>query len=251
MKKVLFIVEGEKDEEKLLKSLFNSFSVNEQYELIPIKHNISMIFDKIKDLSEGSNTEHVDFIQVFKSILISEKREQECLLLDAKIPYRYLFFDLDAQHNSFNFKNVKDMLDYFNDETEEGKLLINYPQFEAFRDYQEPIPDPAFMDKMFSFTSGYTYKQTVHKRGTNKNYSKYSKNDYGAIITQNMCKLNYIIDGRYERPSFLRFLEEIELHLLADREESLFVSKKELWVLCSLVFVVPLFFGKEVERFLC
>lgn len=52
----------------------------------------------------------------------------------------YLFFDYDAHQTNLgkavNEDVIRQMLESFDNETENGKLYISYPMVEALRDYQ-------------------------------------------------------------------------------------------------------------------
>lgn len=56
----------------------------------------------------------------------------------------FLFFDYDFQESRLtleeNNRHIGEMLEYFNDETENGKLYINYPMVESVF-YTKQLPD--------------------------------------------------------------------------------------------------------------
>ena len=49
----------------------------------------------------------------------------------------YLFFDYDFQNKNLELSEINsqltEMLDFFSDETDNGKLYINYPMIESIR----------------------------------------------------------------------------------------------------------------------
>ena len=68
----------------------------------------------------------------------------------------YLFFDYDFQQSrkslEENNQSVQCLLDYFNDETENGKLYINYPMSESlFYTRQLPNTDSVSVSILNSF----------------------------------------------------------------------------------------------------
>lgn len=51
--------------------------------------------------------------------------------------YIYFFFDYDAHATKANDEHIIEMLDFFDNETENGKLFISYPMVEALRHYKD------------------------------------------------------------------------------------------------------------------
>ena len=64
----------------------------------------------------------------------------------------YLFFDYDIKKQDNNNResleiqnaHIQEMLCYFDDETGNGKLYINYPMVESIRYFKNPLPDNDF-----------------------------------------------------------------------------------------------------------
>lgn len=55
----------------------------------------------------------------------------------------YLIFDFDCQAPQYDDEKLQIMLDFFDNETEHGKLYINYPMIESFKHFKS-IPDLDF-----------------------------------------------------------------------------------------------------------
>ena len=59
----------------------------------------------------------------------------------------FLFFDYDFQNSQLSLdeinRRVEEMLTLFDDETDNGKLYINYPMIESIR-YTKELPDDAY-----------------------------------------------------------------------------------------------------------
>ena len=62
----------------------------------------------------------------------------------------YLFFDYDFYKGDLDKKNdeVLELLEYFNEETENGKLFISYPMIESIQ-YTKELLDGRTMDALF------------------------------------------------------------------------------------------------------
>ncbi len=53
----------------------------------------------------------------------------------------YLVFDFEPHYQKYDDAKIKELLNYFNDETENGRLYINYPMFESayfIDDFENP-----------------------------------------------------------------------------------------------------------------
>ena len=88
--------------------------------------------------------------------------------LDTLFSQVFLFFDYDFQNRigAQKVNNILDeMLDFFDDETENGKLYINYPMIESLK-YTKEIPDADYwpnvslMHKQKPFDSSTLIRQT-------------------------------------------------------------------------------------------
>lgn len=132
---IAFIVEGESREPSIFENIKSIFFRGKKAKLItlPAAQNIYMLWQKMKD----DNFE-TDIIEV-----IRESSEQSATQLES---YRrddfaeiYLFFDYDGHQNNLADHTSNDvigqMLNSFNNETENGKLYISYPMVEALRDF--------------------------------------------------------------------------------------------------------------------
>ena len=69
-------------------------------------------------------------------------------ILEVNVSEIFLFFDYDFQESRLtleeNNRHIGEMLEYFNDETENGKLYINYPMVESVF-YTKQLPDKDYL----------------------------------------------------------------------------------------------------------
>ena len=65
----------------------------------------------------------------------------------------YLIFDYDFQNKNLPLdmmnRQIDEMLDLFDDETDNGRLYINYPMVEAIR-YTKLLPDASYLKYVVS-----------------------------------------------------------------------------------------------------
>lgn len=139
----------------------------------------------------------------------------------------FLFFDYDFQNKNLPAKEldrqVKNMLGFFNDETENGKLYINYPMVEAIKCTNE-LPDSNFINykaarsKCSDFKNHITaaypyYKSTdffmfqidgrtkeIREPVSEEKFNLVSGN-WNILKEQNIKKAGFICTGKYDYPS--------------------------------------------------
>lgn len=140
---ILFIFEGE-ETEKFIFEYFQRFffsGANERSKMYAYKTNIYSLY---KNVTESQD---LDIVEILKEndktgeLAWLERRDQ--------ISDVYLFFDFDyhdSRHTADEAcRKVREMLEFFCDETDNGKLYISYPMVEALY-YTKQLPDNNFRD---------------------------------------------------------------------------------------------------------
>lgn len=135
---IAFIVEGESREPLIIENIKSIFFSNKTTELItlPAAQNIYMLWQKMKE-----DDFETDIIEVIRESCAESAIQLSTYSRDdfAEI---YLFFDYDGHQNNLADNGhdsndvIGEMLDSFNNETENGKLYISYPMVEALRDFE-------------------------------------------------------------------------------------------------------------------
>ncbi|MCM1557147.1 MAG: hypothetical protein NC087_06395 [Anaeroplasma bactoclasticum] len=248
--KILLIVEGEKTEPKLFSQLEKvKWNQSCELQIVDIRTNIYSLYQAIKNLNEGFIDDSTSTIEVLRQILKDNNRLEEAEKLEDKYPYIYLFFDLEIQDNHYLDKKtiLEEMMKYFYDETENGLLLINYPMMESYRDYKEPLIDPNFKNLFISIEDvlNKKYKSIVNERGTNKNFSKYTAEEFELLFLQNLLKANFLITNEYAAPSYDFFVEIVTGKFILDTQFDFIDKENKIAVLCTCLFVFVYYFGKD------
>ncbi len=243
MSNILFILEGEKTEIEIVNNLkklfFSSNKINLKIISISAKQNIYMLYEKIKSYSIDGM--FPDLIEVLKEFDLSINNQLTGYTSDS-FSEIYLFFDFDYQQSNLGKRqNVSEtmlkMLDFFDNETENGKLYISYPMVEALKDCREMINIYEVVD----------YKQTCHEQ--NIKYSNINKFDFTVWkvffnnfrnvlnILYNISKLDFEFYNKNINPTSV-FKKEIysvkengEIYILSGFLEFLLdYNKKSFWV---------------------
>lgn len=128
----------------------------------------------------------------------------------------YLFFDYDGHASNASDAIVDDMLYFFDDEYDVGKLFVSYPMVEALRHY----PDrDTFMNLIIKAKKGgcnnYRHCDEFQKCKAEKHYKKvvsaecrqdlvnwglYGASEWGLLIRDHVMKSNLLVNGVDEWP---------------------------------------------------
>jgi len=194
-KKILFIVEGEKTEPSLMRRL-NKIIGFTNYEIF--SYNTS-IYELYEELTEDDN---LDLVLTLKE---SAKTRAEIGVLSQKYVSIYLIFDFDPHYQKYSKENLKEMLTYFNSSYDRGKLYINYPMMESFRDLRS-MPDHAFLLRQMKVSDLTKYKEQVGKLSDYTEMNKYDFKIVMEMITHHLRKYHLLVKRKISIPSENDFL---------------------------------------------
>lgn len=244
---ILIIVEGAKTEPQFFNQLSKVF--NQKFEIYYLGTNIYTLYKRMKE---------IDFNGDLKSILIEihpEKRE----MLSKKFAYTYLIFDCDVHHPKKddkrsldsivmeNFNKLSEMSEYFVDETDPsiGKLYINYPMMESFRDCDEFF-DEQYSSASVAITELSTYKSRVAKRKIcSIHVDQYTRSQFTLLILQNIYKLNKILFNLWDKFSYEEYQNYSNTKTILLKERELVEKNKTLSVINTSLFIITDFYGNR------
>lgn len=224
---ILFVFEGRKSEPKLFEALKELFFPKRTEQFIcTYNSNIYSLYSHLAKLEifADKNIESAgQTVSILNDIL--KKKGDNTLdgIIESDISEIYLFFDYDfhesRQSLDDNNRHLNEMLAYFNDETANGKLYINYPMIESIK-YHKELPDTQFADytvsrndcklfkniaHRFSFYKSLDYillsdnpNESPEKRTTRK---KTAIDNWKHLIDMNVSKANYICSDKYSYPN--------------------------------------------------
>lgn len=255
---ILFIFEGKKTEPNLFKTIEKLyFPNNNERKICCFGYNI---YELYKLMNESDFTE--DVITVIRSKMKS--RNDHSIPEDADVSdfsEIFLFFDYDFQNKNLPSsemdRQLEDMLKFFDNETLNGKLYINYPMVEAIR-CTNKLPDLDFVhyqatraacsDFKNYITSAYPfYKSTDYFMFTIDNKTKKLRepitdkkiklvsNNWNILKEQNIKKANFICNNEFDYP---KSKNEINQQTIFKNQKEKFVNKKDS---VSILSSFPLF----------
>lgn len=236
MKKILFICEGKTAEPKFIDVLKKYFLSNDDdnFEVYSYCQNIYDLYNTIKD------DLYLDICGILKEKAKTNNDDEGYGILNNSFAEIYLFFDFEMQDTNFDVNKIKEMQEFFNDETYNGKLYINYPMFESFCHF-ESLPDKQYLNYDVDME---TCKHDGYKRliGSLLNKTKFSLqkmsySQYGMIVNQNINKYSKIVNkpifdySDYKKYFSLDSLLESQIEYYNEKNKVFVINTSVLWPL--------------------
>lgn len=148
---ILFVFEGKRREPDIFRTLEHLFFPKGQNIICSFGNNIYELYRRMKEL-EGDG----DLVSLLREL--NRDKPENPFSPDVKssdFSEIFLFFDYDFQNRNITLeemnKQISEMLELFSDETDQGKLYINYPMIEAIR-YTKTLPDEHYPEYSVSRT---------------------------------------------------------------------------------------------------
>ena len=226
--KILILVEGRRTDARLMEHIFQTYGIDAKYEIVSYGTNIYVLYN---EMFREEKPEDMDILQVLKE---HERDEDKKLIFEQDFTDILLIFDLDPQDPQFSENKISEMMGYFVESTDMGKLYLNYPMIEAFY-HMGSIPDPDYDDRVATLEElhGRTYKQRVNAENRNHNYSKFAttREECSIVIAQNIEKGRRILNVE---------LNDIlpDAGLILNSQLDMLSEDKKLYVLCTCVFFI-------------
>ena len=226
---ILFVFEGGKGEPTIFDSIEKLFLSSEELRVVKCGFDLPTLYSNLKKTGED----------LFRSLPLKENGIviPEGKRIDTIFSQIFLFFDYDFQ-NRMGVQRLNqildEMLEFFHDETDNGKLYINYPMVESLK-YTKELPDDHYHEYVA------TRKECVeHKFKENAEFFAYamakgyrfidlSKIDRSDVLSnwenlklQNIMKANFLLTGNNEMP---KGKEVINQSAIFDAQKANYVDK--------------------------
>ncbi|MFK7755990.1 MAG: hypothetical protein AB8B53_03540 [Flavobacteriales bacterium] len=197
---ILFVFEGGKTEDQIFENLAAHFLAGHTRVHCAFCADIYQFYTKIYE-DEDLDTFSVLSKRIQNVELLSEYKRSDF----AEI---YMFFDYDGHAPQASDKAIIDMLKFFNEETEAGKLFISYPMVEALKHVSDPFK---FKDLCVFAKKNIDYKKMVHNECLNefKDLTSFNELIWSKLIELHLKKMTYITDDQFIMPS--RYIEQLEI----------------------------------------
>ena len=211
---ILFVFEGDEREPRLYRTLERLYFPKKNDNIIcSFGNNIYDLYNELQEY-DGDG----DIVALMRERLADRGDATLDGIRNSDISEIFLFFDYDFQNSQLSLeeinRRVEEMLALFDDETDNGKLYINYPMIESIR-YTKELPDDAYVGytvgreacKDFKrlaceFSAYDSLDHLLFKDGETPDKEKYLKvkDNWEYLRTMNVCKANLLTTGLYTMP---------------------------------------------------
>lgn len=238
VEKILLLIEGAHTEFDFFRVMNEKFWKVKGLEIVPFCCNIYSLYSLMEDY---------DFdIDIEKAVCLcgscSEKEKE--IIRRSKFSTKYLVFDLDLHDDSCGVSEtlgkVEKMLDYFDNDSDQGLLFLNYPMFEAIK---EPYCKENAKNLTFDLKKSKGYKDYTDKNCRKIDFDKLSYEKYIGFIFDSVSMANFIITSTYGKPG-AGWQNDLSSRSIFSSQESLY-SKEEVMRCFNGSMLYPLYYFGE------
>lgn len=224
---ILFVFEGGKREPRLYEAIHTIFMPKDVESIVcAYRCNIYKLYSQLREYDVFGDSDSVDTVSIINELLKANHDNTLSGIRPSEVSEIYLFFDYDFHHHSIedlqhDNAHIAELLRFFNDETGNGKLYINYPMVESIR-YTRQLPDADYhsytitrqeckeTDFKFLATEFSVYKSLDHlllsnnpKEAPSKQLAKFeqAKSNWLHLIGMNVAKANHLCHGSHSMPT--------------------------------------------------
>lgn len=237
---ILFIVEGESAEPKILDSLWQTYfrdSGSQKYH-VTYDSNIYLLWNEMKD---DPNLELIEILMER-----SDRNREELEPIKGKIARVFLFFDYDGHAVEAKGNDLALMLDYFSDETDDsrGKLFVSYPMVESLRHFNPSAYSFQTVAAEIDECSSYKERVGSESHAKYQDISKYTGSIWDELAVANLCKGFDLVTGEFALP---QNVESVDQQVLFQNQmEKHIIPHEEVAVLSGFPFFLFHYFGESI-----
>lgn len=210
---ILFVFEGAEREPRIFRTLERLFFGQGERIVCYFRNNIYDLYSQLKEFDGDGD--------IF-SILRENRADLPPGAKSSDFSEIYLFFDYDFHNKNLTLeemnRQLREMLELFDDETDCGKLYVSYPMVESLC-YTRELPDEHFAEytvsrsdcmehsfkdiaKAFSFYGSLDFielPEARHHKPGKREYARVKQN-WIWLVQQHTSKANYICTGENSMP---------------------------------------------------
>lgn len=245
---VLLITEGEKLDKRILNQVQSLFLPNQKVKIFPICLNIYNLYSKMIE-SDDFGTEFIDVFSVIQAIAKEQTASNNPELLALKrnqISEIFLFFDYDGHDTLAPIYQtcIENMFELFNDETENGKLYINYPMVES---YKHPIQDNIEVIDIFTDIHYKTHVALICDKKIENIGKLKEKNDWLNIFNPHIKSSNHLFVQEFLFPqNYSETLKMSQREIYKRQKEQYIHPENKIMVLSSFSWFLLEYLGEKL-----
>lgn len=235
---ILFVFEGSDREPHVYKTIERLFFPKKNDNIIcSFGNNIYDLYNTMQEY-DGNG----DIVSIMRERLSERGDATLDEIRSSDISEVFLFFDYDFQNTQIGLDElnhrVKVMLEMFDDETDNGKLYINYPMVESIR-YTKELPDECYCNYIVTRSECHDFKRLArefsfydsfdhilfkeNEKPTKEKYLRI-KDNWNYLKIMNVGKANMLVSGMYALPENKPVINQLaiferQLHLFVDKTE--------------------------------
>lgn len=238
MDKILFICEGEETERKFCNLIIDRYFIDNKKpkEYVAFGANIYSLYD---EMSKDRDLDIIELIRE-KAKLKKDMATYEKLTMGG-FDEVYLIFDYDFHAPQYSFEKILEMAEFFDNETENGKLYINYPMMESFKHFKS-IPDEDFNNYKISKEECLKYKKIVGDVSCIKHFNDITLPILGIMIKQVLDKYGFI--SKKKLNNYETYLNEFSQSNLLHLQNKSLSKDGKIFVLNTSILWGLDYFGK-------
>ncbi len=159
----------------------------------------------------------------------------------------YLFFDYDFYRGNLSVKNaqVQELLEYFNEETENGRLFISYPMIESIQ-YTKELPDLDYHKYVVKREDsiGEKFKKAARQFCHYHGYAYLKDGDnWKHLVRQNVLKANNLVMDSLSWPLNK---DDVDQNAIFEAQlQKHVITQEEVAILNSFPMFLYFYFPKE------
>ena len=234
--KILILVEGAKTEPPLMRHLLDVYHIGDNHEIVSYNTNIYVLYNEM--FLEG-DPDSIDLLRLLRE---REPDLEKKKIFDTHYSDILLIFDLDPQDPQFHPDKLIEMMEYFVESSDMGKLYLNYPMVEAFY-HMKSIPDKDY----YTYTATLRevrkkkkedgYKKRVERECRDSDFKNFAidKAECNTVILQNIEKAFMLIKADSPNPMQISLPKAIDI---LNAQVSLLEAEQKISVLCTCVFYI-------------
>ena len=236
-KYILMVFEGQRSEPIIVNNLKQYFLNEEENTIIYALYG-NVIYDIYEKLNEDED-DFLDIVPILKKF--AQNSHELADISRDDVSEIYLFFDHDGHSHLADQEKLEKMLQYFDDETDHGKLYVSYPMVEALKHLGEDVD---FKELTAVIANNSTYKQKVDSEADNKfkQVRDYTEEIWSEVIQFHAKKLGYIVDDNYQYPD--QSISQYDI--LKKQKEKYIDSNNEVAVLGAFAIFLVDYYGYNI-----
>ncbi|MGM9817248.1 MAG: hypothetical protein ACI304_09390 [Lepagella sp.] len=235
---ILFVFEGSDREPYVYKTIERLYFPKANDNIIcSFGNNIYDLYNTIVEYGGDG-----DIVSIMRERLSERNDNTLDQIRSSEISEVFLFFDYDFQNTQLSLdeinRRVNVMLKMFDDETNNGKLYINYPMVESIS-YTKELPDEDYCQYAVSRSQCHDFKRKARefsfydsfdhilfKEGEKPTKEKYLKikDNWNYLKIMNVGKANKLVTGIYAMPGDKN---DINQQAIFDSQLRLYVNTEE------------------------